>query len=115
MFSEWRRVAHSKQLSSIALLFCLLVSTFALAEPPRNSWEAWITAIRNAGRGGLPGRPDYKTLDATLPLWVDCELQWHFDRDQGEVANPLKKRVVLRAAAKDCRQSLLYWAQTISK
>jgi hypothetical protein len=98
---------------AFALLFVVaLFNDRGLAAPPTNSWEFWITAINRGGRGGLPSRPDQQALEAPLPLWVDCELQWHFDRAKDDAPNPLKKRIVLRASVKDCRQSLLYWAQT---
>jgi hypothetical protein len=78
--------------------------------PPLNSWEAWMRAMMNGGKGGLPGRPDGKKINEELPVWVDCFLSHYIDQPQSK-KNALLSKLVLKAHSKLCIGSLSEWAE----
>lgn len=92
------------------ILFVFASLTHAQQSSPRpavpsGSWEAWIQAIRSNAVGGLPGRPDRKSLDAELPLWVDCALSFHWERQQAPRPR-IAKNLILNSDAKACEGQL---------
>jgi len=82
-----------------------------IAPIPATSWESWINTIRNRKNemSAVPARPDHKTFESELPLWVDCHLGYLADNPRGNRKLRLPKEIVLRASPKKCQGQIEEW------